>query len=95
MYFYDGLLLLFPAIVWHVSRADYVSAFCHRLIGTCILLVFVTGHVTIFLFAPRVAWTGPMIAVWLLAEASDLLASRSTAGLAAVHGPCCPRRENR
>jgi hypothetical protein len=73
VFFYDGVLLLFPGIAWWVDRDQYVSRRTHALIGACILLVFVTGHVTMFLTDTTVAWTGPLLVVWLVAEGFDLL----------------------
>jgi hypothetical protein len=81
VYFYDGLLLLVPGIVWHVRRADYASRGRHRLIGICIFLVFVIGYARIFLAPYGVSWAGMLIAIWLLCEAADLLARPATAAL--------------
>jgi len=82
VYFYDGLLLLVPGIVWHVRRADYASRGRHRLIGICIFLVFVVGYARIFLAPYGVSWAGMLIAIWLLCEAADLLARPAPAALA-------------
>src|SRR5439155_697912 len=60
-----GLLLL-PAIVWHVQGDQYRSRTCRRLIGGCVLLVFVFGYVA--LTYGGVAWIGPLVALWLLGE---------------------------
>jgi hypothetical protein len=73
VYFYDGLLLLFPGIVWYVRRHEYHCRACHRLIGACILLLFLGGHVTMFVLQAGVVWLAPLIAIWLLAEGYDLL----------------------
>jgi len=73
VYSYDGLLLLLPAIVWHVQGDQYRSRTCRRLIGGCVLLVFVFGYVA--LTYGGVAWIGPLVALWLLGEAYDLLSA--------------------
>src|SRR5437762_3664458 len=67
-----GLLLL-PAIVWHVQGDKYRSRTCRRLIGGCVLLVFVFGYVA--LTYGGVAWIGPLVALWLLGEAYDILSA--------------------
>jgi hypothetical protein len=50
----------------------------------CILLLFIGGHVTMFAIQGGVAWAGPVIAVWLVAEAYDLLAAPAAAHIEEV-----------
>jgi len=77
VYFYDGLLLLVPGVVWWVEREGYRSRWCHGLIGACLLGFFVVGYVSIFLleFNEGVSWAGALLALWLVFEAADLLAA--------------------
>jgi len=71
--FYDGLLLAVPALAWYLERRSYHSRAAHALIGACIALLLVGGHLTLFIVQGGIAWQGPLIAIWLLAEAYDLL----------------------
>lgn len=75
LYHYDGLLLLFPGIAWYMRRDEYRPG-ARRLIGACLLLAFVVSYVGLFALDGYVALAAPFIAIWLVAEAYDLLASR-------------------
>jgi hypothetical protein len=75
VYFYDGLLLLVPGVVWWVERHGYRSRWRHGLIGACLLGVFVDGYVKMVLVGEGIGWTGALIALWLACEALDLLAT--------------------
>jgi hypothetical protein len=74
VYFYDALLLLVPGVVWWVQRGDYASRWRHRMIGICILLLFLAGYASFFFARGGISWAGPLIAIWLLCEAVDLVA---------------------
>ncbi len=71
--FYDGLLLAVPGLAWYLQRDTYRSRVARGLIGASIALLVVGGHVSLFIVQGGVAWVGPVIAVWLLAECCDLL----------------------
>jgi len=71
--FYDGLQLLVPGVVSWVLRDEYASRWHHWLIGVCILLVFLVGYAHIFFVPEGISWAGPLIGIWLLGEAADLL----------------------
>ena len=75
VYFYDGLLLLVPGVVWWVWRDRYRSRSRHAAIGACVLGILVVGYVRIFLTSEGVSWAGALIAIWLVCEAADLLAA--------------------
>jgi hypothetical protein len=75
VYFYDGLLLAIPALIWHVERGRYHSRQCHRLVGSCILAVFAWQHLSLFALKGCWAWVGPLVWLWLLAELYDLTAA--------------------
>jgi len=85
VYFYDGLLLLVPGVVWWVMRDEYRSLWCHGLIGACLLGIFAVGYLGIFVTQEGISWAGPLIAIWLLCEAVDLLAAPSPAAAPAPH----------
>ena len=74
VYFYDGLVLLVPGVVWWVLRDEYRSRWRHALIGACLLGIFVVGYLRIFLTSEGINWAGALIAIWLVCEAVDLLA---------------------
>jgi hypothetical protein len=73
LYFYDGLLLMIPGIVWYARRREYRSSLCHVGAGACIGLVFVVGYAQVFFSSSGASWAGAVIAVWLTCEAADLL----------------------
>jgi hypothetical protein len=75
-YFYDGLLLAVPGIVWWVRRRDYRHVDTVA-IAACVAAVFVVGYVRVFLVSSGVSWAGAFIGLWAGVEAYDLLA-RST-----------------
>jgi len=75
VYFYDGLVLLVPGVVWWVLRDEYRSRARHGLIGACLLGMFVVGYLRIFLTSEGINWVSAFIAIWLVCEATDLLAT--------------------
>jgi hypothetical protein len=83
-YFYDGLLLTIPGIVWYVRPSTYRRPF-HVAIGACIATAFVVGYVQVFLedFS-GVSWLGAVIALWAALETVDLLGRRAARAVAVV-----------
>jgi len=75
VYFYDGLVLLVPGISWWVLRDQYRSRWRHGLIGACLLGIFIVGYLRIFFVSEGISWAGALIAIWLVCEATDLLAT--------------------
>jgi len=72
-YFYDGLLLAVPGIVWWVRRREYRHVDTVA-IAACVAAVFVVGYVRVFLVSSGVSWAGAFIGLWAGVEAYDLLA---------------------
>jgi len=72
-FFYDGLLLAVPGIVFYVRRRGYPSM--RRIaIGACICAVFVSGYVQVFVVSSGISSVGMFIALWAALEAHDQLA---------------------
>ena len=74
-HFYDGLLLVLPALVWWWCRATYVSPVSWRGIGLILTLLYVWQHLSLWILkenAPTLV--GPLVAVWAVLEGMDLLA---------------------
>jgi hypothetical protein len=76
---YDGLLLALPGMVWYTGERSYRSARCHLIGGIALLLIYLWQQVTTWLTHAGPAIVGPLVAVWLVAEAWDLL--RKSAGV--------------
>ena len=72
LFVYDGLLLALPGIVWHVRRAHYRSAACHRTAGLAVLLIYIWQHLSTWFVHGAWPLVGPAVGVWLIAEAWDL-----------------------
>lgn len=68
VYFYDGLLLMIPALVWYVRREEYRSGLYHGGVAACVALLFVVGYVRVFFVSSGVSWAGALIAAWLVLE---------------------------
>ncbi|UCG17405.1 MAG: DUF2029 domain-containing protein [Phycisphaerales bacterium] len=89
-YFYDGLLLLIPGVIWYVERGRYAHAQCHRICGLCLLGIFVWQHLSLFVLKEFGPWAlvGPVAWVWCMVEVVDLTVGArrrsSDASLAAV-----------
>ncbi len=73
---YDGLLLTIPGAVWYLRGHEYANSKHHLAAGVAIFLAYVAQHASTLLHESSVAWTGPVLAVWLIIDGSDLLASR-------------------
>jgi len=72
-YFYDGLILAVPGIVWWVRRREYRPVDTVA-IAACVAAVFVVGYVRVFFVSSGVSWAGAFIGLWAGIEAYDLLA---------------------
>ncbi|MBN1513845.1 MAG: DUF2029 domain-containing protein [Phycisphaerae bacterium] len=74
-YFYDGLLLLIPAVIWYVRSEEYADRVCHRVAGLALAAVFAWQHVSLFGLKGCVplSLTGVFLVVWFAAEVVDLL----------------------
>jgi len=73
LFFYDGLLLLIPAVVWYTSPESYARASARRWCGGCIAAAYAWQHASSFVLqrqAPPLL--GPIVAVWLAIEIFDL-----------------------
>ena len=73
LFVYDGLLLALPGIVWHVRRADYRSAACHRTAGIALLVIYIWQHLGTWFVHGAWPLVGPAAGFWLVAEAWDLV----------------------
>jgi hypothetical protein len=73
LFVYDGLLLALPGIVWHVCRAQYRSAACHRTAGFAVLVIYIWQHLGTWFVHGAWPLVGPAAGVWLIAEAWDLV----------------------
>jgi hypothetical protein len=73
LFVYDALLLALPGMIWHVRRADYRSAACHRAAGVALLAIYLCQHVGTWFVQGACPLAGPAAGVWLVAEAWDLL----------------------
>jgi len=73
-YFYDGLLLMIPGIIWYVERGRYAHAGCHRICGFCLLGIFIWQHLSLFVLKGSAPWAlvGPLAWVWCMVEVVDL-----------------------
>ena len=74
-YFYDGLLLMIPGVIWYVERAQYAHAQCHRICGLCLLGIFIWQHLSLFVLKESAPWAfvGPLAWVWCMVEVFDLM----------------------
>ncbi len=79
-YFYDGLLLLIPAIIWYVRSEEYADRVCHRIAGLTLAAVFAWQHASLFGLKGRIplALTGAFVFVWFAVEVADLLRAGQT-----------------
>ena len=73
---YDGLLLTIPGAVWYLREHEYANAKHHREAGVLILLAYAAQHASTLLHQNSLAFTGPVLAAWLIIEGRDLLAAR-------------------
>jgi hypothetical protein len=80
-YFYDGLLLTVPGVVWYVTRGRYRAA-TRVAIAACIATAFVVSYVQFIKGFSGISWVGAVIALWAAFEACDLLARRALPAVA-------------
>ena len=73
---YDGLLLAIPGAVWYLRDHEYANVKHHLAAGVLIFLAYAAQHASTLLHENSVAWTGPVLAVWLIIDGRDLLAPR-------------------
>jgi hypothetical protein len=83
--FYDGLILMIPAIIWWASRDTYASSWARRAIGAIIAFIWIWDQ-AVFFYAgvarsldliasgtPGFSPVGPALAAWILIETLDVL----------------------
>lgn len=76
LWFYDGLLLAIPGVIWYVERDRYASRTCHRIAGACVAVAYTWQHLSLWILGGGPAMVGLAAAVWLLAECHDLRLTR-------------------
>ena len=72
---YDGLLLTIPGAVWYLRGHEYANEKHHLATGVAIFLAYLAQHASTLLHERSVAWTGAALAVWLIVDGRDLLAT--------------------
>jgi hypothetical protein len=89
LYFYDGLLLALPGIVWYVRGKTYAVRRCHQVAGLCLLAIFFWQHLSLFVLKSygHLALTGLGVYVWYLAEVYDLVTGSAAAPLSRDAAP--------
>lgn len=91
--FYDGLVVMIPAIIWWASRDTYASLVAWRAIGALIALIWVWDQ-AVFFYAgaarsldlitngtPSLSLVGPALAAWILMETLDVWAGHRNSRL--------------
>jgi hypothetical protein len=75
IYFYDGLLLMLPGVIWYVRRDSYAVPWCHRAAGLCLLFIYAWQHLSLFVLKAEghLALTGVGVYVWFMLEVYDLV----------------------
>ncbi len=73
IFVYDGLLLALPGMVWYMDRGSYRYTGCRMVAGVAILVIYVWQHLTAWIIHGGWALVGPTVAIWLIADAWDLL----------------------
>ena len=82
--FYDGLVVMIPAIIWWASRETYASPWTRRAIGALIAFIWIWDQ-AVFFYAgvarsldlitngtPGFSPVGPALAAWVLIETLDV-----------------------
>ena len=77
---YDGLLLTIPGAVWYLRDHEYANAKHHLAAGVMIFLAYAAQHASTLVHENSLAWTGAVLAVWLIIDGRDLLAYPNRAG---------------
>ncbi len=77
---YDGLLLTIAGAVWFLRGREYTSSRRHLAIGVTVFCVYVVQYVQTLFADGGVALAGPLIAIWLIIDAYDLLRAPMSAG---------------
>ena len=81
LYFYDGLLLALPALVWSFDRGSYARESSWRACGLCLLAIFTWQHVAMFAhYTGCPPLVGPLCLLWLAIDVRDLSATASPKG---------------
>lgn len=74
LFFYDGLLLAVPGIVWWLQRERYASRGRHRVCGALLGTIYAWEYVNLaVLGAGLPPIVGLLVACWLLVEVRDFL----------------------
>jgi hypothetical protein len=73
LYFYDGMLLALPALVWSFDRESYARAACWRAGGLCLAAIFIWQHIAMFAhYVGTPPLVGPLCLLWLAFDVADL-----------------------
>ena len=75
LHHYDALLLALPGLVWHLDKDGYRSATLHRVSGGALLAAYLIQQVSVWLVQGGWSLVGPALAVWLVADVLDLVAT--------------------
>jgi hypothetical protein len=60
-------------MVWYMDRGSYRYTGCRMVAGVAILVIYVWQHLTAWIIHGGWALVGPTVAIWLIADAWDLL----------------------
>jgi hypothetical protein len=77
LFYYDGLLLALPAMVWYFQADGFVSRRSWLACGALLVLIFIWQQVQMFSrYSGCPPLIGPLVLAWLLVDARDLHAAR-------------------
>jgi hypothetical protein len=73
LHHYDALIVALPALVWYLAPGSYRSSTLRRICGGALATAYLFQQVSVWLIQGGWSLVGPALAVWLWADALDLI----------------------
>ncbi|MEO5767987.1 MAG: glycosyltransferase family 87 protein [Polyangia bacterium] len=85
LHHYDVIIVSLPGMVWYLSPRSFRSATLRQVCGASLLAAYLIQQVSLWGMQGGLSLVGPVLAVWLVADALDLAAGE--VGAAPSKGP--------
>jgi hypothetical protein len=86
LHHYDAIIVALPGMVWYLDANSFRSATLRQVCGAALLAAYLIQQVSLWGMQGGLSLVGPVLAVWLVADALDL----ATGGFQVAPSTCRP-----